>query len=46
MGLFFIHAPVDRRNLLHPATTLGVFKVEDGFLRPVEVVSNEGYLLV
>jgi hypothetical protein len=37
---------IDRRNLLRPTPALGVFQVQDRFVRPVEVIGDEGYLLV
>jgi hypothetical protein len=41
-----VHAPVDGRNLLDPTPPLGVLQVEERVRRPVEVVGDEGYLLV
>jgi hypothetical protein len=41
-----VEALVDRRDLLHPAPPLRVFQLHDPFERPVEVESDEGYLLV
>jgi hypothetical protein len=47
---FFLSFPVevlvDRRDLLHPAPTLGMFQIHDPLQRPVEVEGDEGYLLV
>ena len=37
---------VDLADLLHPLMPLGVFQFEDAVERPVEVVSDVGYLLV
>lgn len=41
-----IHLLINRRNLFHPAAALTMLQVHDGFLGPVKVISNEGYLLV
>jgi len=38
--------PVDRRNLVNEALALAVRQREDGFEIPVEVIRDEGYLLV
>jgi hypothetical protein len=46
IGLLTIQALINRRNFLYPTTALGMFQVQDGLWRPVEVISNEGYLLV
>jgi hypothetical protein len=37
---------VDAGNFLDPAPPVSVFQVEDGFSGPVEVVCDEGYLLI
>jgi hypothetical protein len=39
-------APIDRADLLHPAAPVAVLQLQDVAERPVEVVRNEGYLLV
>ena len=40
------HALMNRRDLLDPAPALGVLQVEDFLAGPVEVISDEGYLLL
>jgi hypothetical protein len=44
--LRFAHALVDAGYLLHPPPTLAMFQVENLVRRPVEVIGDEGYLLV
>jgi hypothetical protein len=44
--MFFVHALIDDRDLFHPATPLAVFQIEDRIGWPVEVIGDEGYLLV
>jgi hypothetical protein len=39
-------AAVDIADLLHPAPSVGVLELQDLAQGPMEVVSNEGYLLV
>jgi len=38
--------PVDRRNFVDEALPVAVRQAQNGFERPVEVVGDEGYLLV
>ena len=38
--------PVDGRNFVDEALPVAVRQVQNGFERPVEVVGDEGYLLV
>ncbi|MGB4677906.1 MAG: hypothetical protein WBH90_14380, partial [Aggregatilineales bacterium] len=42
---FFIHPPVDGRNLLHPLPPVAVLHRQDRLRAPVEVIGDEGYLL-
>jgi len=42
----FIHALINGRNLFHPSTPVGMFEIQNDVGRPVEVISDEGYLLV
>jgi hypothetical protein len=44
--LLFVHALIDDRDLFHPVTPLAVFQIEKRFGRPMEVIGDEGYLLV
>jgi hypothetical protein len=37
---------VDRGDLFNPAPSIGVLQVQNILWRPVEVVGDEGYLLV
>ena len=41
-----IEALIDRRDLLHPTAPLGMLQGHDLIVRPVEVIGDEGYLLV
>ena len=41
-----VHLYVDPGNLPHPPAPLFVLQVHDLFVRPVEVIRNEGYLLI
>src|SRR5689334_25408176 len=43
---FVVQLSVDARDLLTPAPAFAVFGIHQLFLRPVEVVSDEGHLLV
>jgi len=42
----FLQAPVDGADLLGPVAAIAVLQLEDVRERPVEVVGDEGYLLV
>ena len=42
----FTHLAIDRADLLHPTPTIGVLQLQDFLQGPVEVVGNEGYLLL
>ena len=44
--MVFIKLPVDRRDLLHPASPLGMLQIHHGLERPVKVKGDEGYLLI
>ncbi len=46
MHSFRITALIDPGDLAHPAQTLLVFQIENRLHRPMEVVRDEGYLLV
>jgi len=37
---------VDGRDLLDPSQPVGVLEIDDRLLRPVKVISDEGYLLI
>jgi len=41
-----VQLPIDTRDLLTPPATFAVFGVHQLVLRPVEVIGNEGHLLV
>jgi hypothetical protein len=41
-----VQLPVDRRDLRHPATAIGVLHVHDLVGGPVEVEGDERYLLM
>lgn len=41
-----IHAPVDRRNLLHPLASIQMFHGQYFRLRPMKMIGKKGYLLV
>src|SRR5262249_18704519 len=41
-----IHPAVDARDLVHPATTIGVLELEHFGLRPMKVIGDIGYLLI
>jgi len=45
-GSWLVHAVVDGGDLLDPAAAVGVLEREHRFGRPVEVIGDEGYLLV
>src|SRR5215472_17119783 len=45
-SLLFVQLPVYPRDLRDPSLALEVIERHDLFVRPVQVVSNEGYLLV
>ena len=45
-SLIPIHALINARNFLHPLPPVAVFQVHHLIMRPVKVVSDEGYLLL
>ena len=42
----FIHALIDRGDFIDPATALRMIEIQHRFRLPVEVIGDEGYLLV
>jgi hypothetical protein len=44
--LCFVHLAVDPGNLHHPSPPLLVLQVHHLFMGPVEVIRDEGYLLI
>jgi hypothetical protein len=41
-----VDALIERGDFRYPALAIGMLEVHDGLERPVEVISDEGYLLV
>jgi hypothetical protein len=46
IGISAVPSFIDLRNFFHPSPSLVVIEIQNAFRRPVEVIRNEGYLLV